>query len=133
MVRRGYEALNRGDLQTTLAMFDPRVEVHVSREGRENLGVELSDVYRGLDGFMELMGELQRAWGRLAWEPEQLIDAGERVVALVRVRGTARDSGAALDQPIAQVCTIRDGQLVRHETYWDREAALRDLGLPPSG
>jgi ketosteroid isomerase-like protein len=134
IVRRGYEAFNRGDIQTTLALFDPRVEVHLSPEGREMLGSEFSGVYNGLDGFMEFLGQLQARWQTWRWEPEEFIDAGDdRVLVMVRMRATARGDGPDVDQPMAQVCTVQDGRLVRHDTYWARDAARQAVGLAPSG
>lgn len=134
LVRRGYEAFNRGDIQTALALFDPRVEVHVSREGRQVLGPAFSSVYSGLDGFMEFLGQLQAAWEAWSWEPEEFIDAGEdRVLVMARMRGRGKAGGREVDQPIAQVCTMEDGRLVRHETYWDRDEARQAVGLAPSG
>ena len=135
LVRRGYEAFNRGDIQTLLALFDPRVEVHLSADGRQVLGSQFSAVYSGLDGFMEFLGQLQAGWQQWSWEPEEFIDAGEdRVLVMVRMRAKAKGGGGAdVDQPMAQVCTMQDGRLVRHETYWDREAARRAVGLSSRG
>ena len=134
IVRRGYEAFNRGDIQTTLALFDPRVEVHLAPEGREVLGPGFSSVYSGLDGFMEFLGQLQADWESWSWEPEEFIEAGDDcVLVMVRMRAKAKASDREVDQPTAQVCTMQDGRLVRHETYWDREAARRAVGLPGSG
>jgi uncharacterized protein len=129
IVRRGYEAFNRGDIQTTLALFDPRVEVHLAREGQQVLGPDFSSVYRGLDGFMEFLGQLQAAWETWSWEPEEFIDAGDRVLVMVRMRAKGKSSGVEIDQPTAHVCTLEDGRLVRHETYWDRAAARQAVGL----
>jgi uncharacterized protein len=134
IVRRGYEAFNRGDIQTTLALFDPRVEVHLAPEGQEVLGSRFSSVYSGLDGFMEFLGQLQAGWDTWSWEPEEFIDAGEdRVLVMVRMRAKAKGDGPDVDQPVAQVCTMEDGRLVRHETYWDREAARGAVGLTSPG
>jgi ketosteroid isomerase-like protein len=30
---------------------------------------------------------------------------------------------------MAHQCTMRDGKLVRHETFWERRAALEAAGL----
>jgi ketosteroid isomerase-like protein len=83
---------------------------------------------------MEFLGQLQAAWETWSWEPEEFIDAGDdRVLVMARMRGKGKASGQEVDQPIAQVCTMEDGRLVRHETYWDRAEARRAVGLPPSG
>jgi ketosteroid isomerase-like protein len=134
IVRRGYEALNQGDIQTTLALFDPRVEVHLAKEGQQVLGPDFSPVYSGLDGFMEFLGQLQAAWEKWSWEPEEYIDAGDdRVLVMLRMRAKGRASGLEVDQPMGHLCTMEDGRLVRHETYWDPAEAREAAGVPPSG
>jgi ketosteroid isomerase-like protein len=128
LVRRGYEAFNRGDIQTTLALFDPRVEVRLAEGTGERLGGGFSAVYSGLDGFMEFVGLLQRGWQRITWEPEELVDAGDQVVVAGRMRGASRDGETRLDEPMAHVCTLHDGALVRLESYRDRDDALAAAG-----
>ena len=116
IVRRGYEAFNRGDVQTTLAMFDPRVEVHLSAEGRQVLGANFSDVYKGLDGFMEFLGQLQALWQTWSWEPEEFIEAGDgRGLGMVGMRGTAAGDVPDVEQPVAQGWSLQDGGIARHE------------------
>jgi ketosteroid isomerase-like protein len=129
LVRRGYEAFNQGDIQTTLALLDPRVEVHLAPETGEVLGPGLSPIYHGLDGFMEFVGQLQRGWQRVSWEPEDLLDAGDQVVVMVRMRARSRDGERELDQPMAHVCTMREGTLVRLDSYGDGAEALRAAGV----
>ena len=68
-------------------------------------------------------------WDEFSVRPEELIDAGERVVVVARWRGTAKGSGLPLDRVFAHVWTVRDGKLVRHEVFSDREVALRQAGL----
>jgi ketosteroid isomerase-like protein len=133
-VRRGYAAFNQGDVQTTLALFDRRVEIHLGRDAGRLLGGELAPAYFGHDGFMQFLGELLASWEDIVWEPEQLLDAGEgRVVVLVRMRATAKHGGREMDQPMAHVCTMREGRLVRHDTYLDRDEALAAAGLRGPG
>jgi ketosteroid isomerase-like protein len=62
-------------------------------------------------------------------EPEELIDAGDQVVAFVRVHGRGKGSGAAVDARIAQVWTIRSERAIRLEYYGDRTEALKAAGL----
>lgn len=128
LVRRGYEAFNRGDIQTTLALFDPRVEVRLAEGTGDRLGGGFSAAYSGLDGFMEFVGLLQRGWQRVTWEPEELTDAGDRVVVTGRMRGRSRDGENELDEPMAHVCTLQDGALVRLESYRNPEDAMSAAG-----
>ena len=60
---------------------------------------------------------------------EQIIDAGDQVVAVVHERATGRGSGLEVDQHLAQVLTIQDGRVVRIESFTDRADAVKALGL----
>ena len=75
------------------------------------------------------MGRLSEAWEEVRWEPEQYLDAGDQVVVLIQMRARGRGSGAEVETPMAHLCTMRDGKLVRHETFFDRDDALAAAGL----
>ena len=53
------------------------------------------------------------------------------MVVFIRFNGVGKGSGIPVEQPIGHVCTMRDGKLVKHVTYWDRTLALEAAGLPP--
>ena len=138
IVRRGYEALNSADVERALALFDPHVEVHLARDAGTVMGLDFRETYRGIDGFLEFLGRLSEAWQEFRWEPENYIDAGDDVVVFIRMVATGKGSGIEVEQPMAHLCTLRDGKLVRHETFWERSAALKAAGLdrveqPPRG
>lgn len=62
-------------------------------------------------------------------EPDELIDAGDRVVVMGRARGIARASRMKLDQRFAFVWAVRRGQLARLQVFTDRAQALEAAGL----
>jgi ketosteroid isomerase-like protein len=47
----------------------------------------------------------------------------------VRTSGTARQSGAPVEIPVAHVLTLRDGRVTRLEVFLDRHEALEAVGL----
>jgi ketosteroid isomerase-like protein len=57
-------------------------------------------------------------------ELEELLDAGDQVVALLTFRGEGRSSGAAVEARIANVWTLHEGKVVRMQYFGDREEAL---------
>jgi ketosteroid isomerase-like protein len=129
IVRRGYEAMNSGDVEGTLAMFDPEIEVHLAQDAGTVMGLDFERTYRGVDGFLEFLGQLSEAWEEFRWEPEGFADAGDDVVVFIRMTAKGKASGLEVVQPMAHLCTIRQGKLVRHETFWERDAALDAAGL----
>jgi ketosteroid isomerase-like protein len=82
------------------------------------------EVQEGLQGFME-------SWSDLQADVQDLIDAGDRVVALVRFRGRSSVTGLALQGMAvdAAVWTVRRGKLVKVEMYGGVDEALEAVGL----
>ncbi len=62
-------------------------------------------------------------------EVEELHPAGDKVVAIVRQRGRAKETGLPVDMHFGQVWTYRDGKQLRMEMYATPEEALRAAGL----
>ena len=82
----------------------------------------------GIDGLAELLSQWLAAWSACRIEAEEFHDAGDRIVAFVRVH--ARGSGSDIDVQMenAHVWTMRDGHAVAIRAYSDRGRALREAG-----
>jgi ketosteroid isomerase-like protein len=128
VVRRCYEAWNRRDLSALRELTHPDMEIDLSARSLN------PDVYRGFERFETLIGEISEIWEEFAFEPEEIFDAGEQVVGIVRARGLGRGSGARAEDRIGQVWSIRDGKVARFRLYPEPKDALRAAGLPePAG
>jgi ketosteroid isomerase-like protein len=70
-------------------------------------------------------------WGRSAkLEAERVLDVDDgRVLALVRVTATARESGVEVEMRDAHEITIRDGVVRRLKAHLNQQEALHELGL----
>jgi len=75
------------------------------------------------------MAEWLDTWDDWEFEVEELLDAGERVVAIVRQRGRSKATGVSVEMHFAQVWTLRDGKQIRMEMYSNPEEALEAAGL----
>jgi ketosteroid isomerase-like protein len=64
-------------------------------------------------------------------EPEEIIDAGEKVVIAVRISGRGRASGIDVEAHWFHVLTERDNKAVRIEWHRGRDDALEAAGLRP--
>ena len=89
-------------------------------------------VLRGRDqvrAFTEGEGQMWEG-GHLAYQPKELIDAGDKVLALVRVIGRGQASGVEVEAYTWSMWTFRDGKPVEW-TYFgdDRASALEAVGL----
>lgn len=86
-------------------------------------------VYEGVDGAERFLEEWTGAWDDWELELDELHDAGEKVVAMLRQRGRSKATGMPVDMSLAQVWTLRDGKQTRMDMYSDRAEALEDVGL----
>jgi ketosteroid isomerase-like protein len=83
----------------------------------------------GRDALRDHYRQWEEAFEALRMEVEELIDAGDRVVACVRWIGQMKDSDAEIDIRYAIVFTTRDGKIATGREYFTREEALEAAGL----
>ena len=86
-------------------------------------------VYEGVEGAETFLQEWTSAWEDWELEVDELRDAGEKVVALLRQSASSKATGMPVEMSLAQVWTIRDGKHKRMDMYSDRSEALQDAGL----
>jgi uncharacterized protein len=123
LVRAIYDRFRSGDTDGALALHDPDMEVHDRPQAPD------PQVYRGREGVLESLRVSRAAFEGLEMVPEEILDAGDRVVVVFRFRGTGRESGVPVDERLAHVWTIREGKAVRMEVHSGRDEALRAAGL----
>jgi ketosteroid isomerase-like protein len=123
VVRAIYEAWAQHGLEAGLRYLEPGVVWDVSRR--------LVDpgVYRGHEGVRDYVRGIRKAYSGMGSEHEDLLEAGDKVVALLTFRAEGRSSGAAVQTRIANVWTLRDEKVVRMEYFGDREEALAAAGV----
>ena len=122
IVRRLYEAMNDQDAGAAIELTDPDVEWVA--DPRLGMGPLL-----GRDAVIGFFQDQANTFEDLSVEVERLSEAGDNVLAFLRVTGRGRASGAAIDISIGHVWVLRDGAVVRGEGFGDRDEALRAAGL----
>jgi ketosteroid isomerase-like protein len=126
LVRRSWEAWERGDMEAIFAFYDPDIvwDQFPFWEG------ELASLYRGHDGIRQLFREWLEAFEGFYAHAEDFIDAGDAVVVRCRQGGRGKQSGAEVRMPpFWLVYRLRDGRAVRIEAYADQGEALEAVGL----
>jgi ketosteroid isomerase-like protein len=103
----------------------------VDEEIRARWATEVPDMgtSEGIDGLAALLRDWLSAWQVCRIEAEEFHDAGERVVAFVRVHGRGAGSDVDVEMENAHVWTMRDGRAVAIRAYTDRDRALREAGV----
>jgi ketosteroid isomerase-like protein len=107
---------------TGLGFLSPDVELDLSEllDGR---------VLRGREAVQTYFDALQtEVWQELTMHVEEIADASESLVALVRWQGVGRGSGVPVDMRAAWVATMRGGRVASARLTLDRESALEAVG-----
>ena len=86
-------------------------------------------VYRGRSAAVGYMKGWTEHMGEIPVTVDQLLPAGDEVVASVRLQLRGTVSGVALDNPIYYVVRIRDGRIDRIRPFYERGQALEAAGL----
>jgi uncharacterized protein len=124
IARRGYEAYNREGPYAILDYLDPEIEWGTPEQGPEG-------TYHGHDGVKRFLDEFFEVFDEAEIDPEEFIDAGERLLVPFRFRATTRAGAMEIEEHWVHVWTFRDGRdrAVRLEQYTDRAKALEAAGL----
>jgi ketosteroid isomerase-like protein len=122
----GWGAWVRGDLDLCVVRFAPDWHYDAPREW---LIAGMPGVYRGHAGLREWSADLREAWEFLDHTPLEVIDAGDVIAFLCRIRLRARTSGIEIDSRLGQVFWIERGLVVRERDFADWGVALRAAGI----
>jgi ketosteroid isomerase-like protein len=117
------DAYNRRDFDAALENFDPEVDWVLP-------ALQRSDSCKGRDEVRRFWEGLDDTFEELRLEPQEAVDAGERVALRLRFYGRGKGSGAELDTEMYhQVTTFRDGRMVRVEYFTSWPEALEAAGV----
>jgi ketosteroid isomerase-like protein len=127
IVRRAYAAWNEGRPETVIDLLDPQIEWHLPPNLPE------SGTWHGPDEIVRGLRGLSESWDELQAEVQEVLDAGDRVVALIRFQGRAAITGLDLEGAgvDAHLWTLRDGRAIDVRMYNGSRDALREAGINP--
>jgi uncharacterized protein len=121
-LRRGYEAFNRGDLETVLRDVSREIEI------RDRDEIPDPSVYHGLQAAREVLVRNAAEFEDYRIEPEEFIEVGEHIVVVARQSGRGRTSGAEVAGTIVHVWHLREGRVLGMRAFSERDQALAALG-----
>jgi len=129
LVRSLYAPLERGDFSLMdresewHQVFAPDFEWH-TRDDLPDAGVR-----KGYEGTVRLRDEWVQNFDEMHIEVDELIGAGDIVIAVARLCGCLRGSGHELDVEETQVWRMRSGRASEVRAYLTRSEALKAVGL----
>jgi ketosteroid isomerase-like protein len=123
VVRRFYEAYDRGDRNGWTRLLGSEVELLP-------LGVELTGGHeRGVEGVVRGQSEFTSHFASYEISPERFYDAGDRVVVVLHRKARSARSRALIEDRFGQLISLRDGRIVRFQSFRQVSEALEAAGL----
>jgi ketosteroid isomerase-like protein len=122
-LRTAIEAFNRRDYAGLEAVLAPDAVIVPARAELDGI------VYRGREAVPEYCAGVDAIWEDLTCEIDDIWEGGDWVLALGRMRGRARCSGAVLDVTAGWVFHFRDRLITRFHAHTDRARALEAVGM----
>jgi ketosteroid isomerase-like protein len=123
LVRRLYDAVNRGDIEGAIELTDPAVKYDLSER------VFNPAVYEGHDGIRRFVADLDEVWEEFRSEPVEFIDVGDTVVVSHRVIARGKGSGVEVELPSSSVYKLRNQKVFAIRMYREHADALEAAGL----
>src|SRR5215204_674539 len=116
LIRRGYEAFNRGDIEdAVVALAVPDSEFITAR-----LMPGVEEGYQGPEGFRRFVNFFWEVFDNPRVEVRDLVDAGDQVLATVTNHGRGKESGVEASWTTWTVWTLREGKVVRGQAFASR-------------
>ena len=117
-LRRGYDAINRGDLTVLHELLDPEIDWTEPGPGPE------AGTHHGRDSFERFLRGWIESFDQFRVEPEQVLERDGKLVAVVRQTGRGRASGVTVAARLAHVWTVENGRAVGWEAVGDPDSFL---------
>jgi len=123
-VRTGYDAWNGGDRSYVLDNLSPDVVWVTPPDDPDQ------DVFRGHEAVSGFWNQWRAAVGQLRFEVQDMVEEGNRVLAVVKRSGVGRQSGLEVSDVVCQVYFFdEDGKCSLVREFYDRNAAMASAGI----
>jgi ketosteroid isomerase-like protein len=129
IVRTLLEDFQHRQHERAFEFYDPEIEWDASRIA--DASPDLAGVYHGHEGVRAYWRRWLSAWSDLDFEIQDVLDAGDDVVALIHKQHQwGKQSGIVTETPpYALLFSFRGGKVIQWRIYPDHESALRAAGL----
>jgi ketosteroid isomerase-like protein len=127
VVRRIYDAAARRDDVIPFEVYAEDIIWDISNSRRALLAMK--PAYHGHDGVRQYWRENISVFGEVDFEVEELIDAGDQVLAVIREREVGRASGVPVEATHLAVYTLSGGKVIQMQVFDNRQQALEAAGL----
>jgi hypothetical protein len=116
IVERFYRMYARKDLAGALELLDPQVEMHAA----ENFIYASGSPYVGPEAIRDgIFARVEQEWDGFSAEFEEILGAGEVVIARGRYRGVFKATGTAINAEFVHVFRFKEGRIAMWQSYTD--------------
>jgi ketosteroid isomerase-like protein len=123
IVREGWRATNRGDIDGLLAVMTDDVDFRPPSHRLDGT------VFRGHAGVRAWMERSKETWSELEGSPHVVASVGDQIVMAIDTRGVGHESGVPIHQRAFMVYSVRDGKIAACIAYSSEHEALEAVGL----
>jgi ketosteroid isomerase-like protein len=124
-IRGIYDAFAAGDIAGVIGGMSPEM---VWNEA-ENFPYADRNPYLGPEAILTgVFGRIGAEWNDFAAVPEELLDAGDTVIALGHYHGTFKATGTTVAAQLVHVWRLADGKAVAFQQYTDTLQFARATG-----
>jgi uncharacterized protein len=117
LVKDGYAAFARGDIQGLLALFSEDIEWVIP-----GAGLPLAGTYRGHEGVASFFHKLTTESEILAFEPREFVAEGDRVLVAGWERGRVKATNRTYQADWVMAFTVQNGKVTQFREYSDTQA-----------
>jgi ketosteroid isomerase-like protein len=123
LLRSVFKAIEPKDVEVILDGLTDDIVIDASRRIVDPVK------YIGHDGVRSYSSFLAQTWRSQRVEPEEFIEAGDKIVIVLRLISTGRSSGLTVEARSAWVATFRQNKIARLSAYQTRGEALAAVAL----
>jgi uncharacterized protein len=117
LVKNGYAAFARGDIQGLLALFAEDIEWVIP-----GTGLPLAGTYRGHAGVASFFQKLSADSEILAFEPREFVAEGDRVLVIGWERAKVKATNRMFQADWVMAFTVQNGKVTRFHEFSDTKA-----------
>ncbi len=122
VVQAYYDALQRGDMDTLLAIAAENIVLE------EASSLPYAGIYKGHAGWQEFGAAFNAVWQDPVITVDSIADAGAYVIGLARLSAKSRRTGKSIEMPLAEFFWVAEGKITRLlPFYWDTAAVLSTI------
>jgi len=119
-----YQATLQGTESALFEILDKDVAFH------EAESLPYGGTQSGVPGAQAGVAGMFGAWSHLRVEIEEILAAGDLVIAYMQITGTSRATGKVYAGPVAELFRFKSGKISEwRPIYWDTHAVRKACGL----